>query len=559
MSTAIGHPKEGPRAGAERVVAGSDGAARANAVRIDDLLEVDRAPVTNARYLRFAEATGHRPPAFWPNGRMPRSLAQHPVVGVDFFDAVAFALWAGGALPTELEWAEASGLEEQRAYVWGDTFRSDCCNTLRSGVQATTPVGTYPAAPSGCVDLCGNVWEMTCSTYPGDSESVIVKGGSWYDFPGHARLETRFRARVQRCGNTVGFRLVYGRHLRLPAFLDRKLVECCINWRKRGGPGEEVPERVEETSPPAEERAPSLDSLAMDHALELFDSLEFEPPPQKSAPLVRKPSPREPNLCRRMQALLTRHPQILILALGIALLGAVGAVWAAAASVDPSRRGERTVPVVQEPAPAPLRPRRRRTLRSFAPLRDGSGLERALIRLARGTPTQRDEAERYLLWHPREARPAVAQALGERPTEQAEASLRYVQAALEEMARPPWQEPVLLDLPPREGLIYFLRATVDGRVSEELAVVRRTAKAENLRSTAVVLGDNPGIIRTYSGLLRDMDVYLDVEELQARRWGVTRTPAVAGLRSDGRLAFVHIGHMARSRLAKRAGDLARGR
>jgi hypothetical protein len=320
-----------------------------------------------------------------------------------------------------------------------------------------------------------------------------------------------------------------------------------------------MPEGVEEPPPPAEERAPSLDSLAMDHALELFGSMEFETPPEKSAPHKAKPWPGEPNLWHRMQARLRRHPQILILALGVALLGAVGAVWAAATSVDPSRRGERTSPVVAEPASVAARPRTRRALRSFAVPRDGSGLEKALNSLDCGTPAQRDEAERYLLWHPQEARPAVAKALRERPTGQAEASLRYVQAALAEMERPPKQEPVILDLPPREGLVYFLRASVDSRVSEELAMVRRTARAENLRSTAVVLGDSRGIIRTYSGLLRDMDVYLDVEESLARRWGVTKTPAVAGLRSDGRLAFVHIGHMARSRLAKRAADLARGR
>jgi hypothetical protein len=215
--------------------------------------------------------------------------------------------------------------------------------------------------------------------------------------------------------------------------------------------------------------------------------------------------------------------------------------------------------VVAEPASVAARPRTRRALRSFAVPRDGSGLEKALNSLDCGTPAQRDEAERYLLCHPQEARPAAAKALRDRPTGQAEASPRYVQAALAEMERPPKQEPVILDLPPREGLVYFLRASVDSRVSEELAMVRRTARAENLRSTAVVLGDSRGIIRTYSGLLRDMDVYLDVEESLARRWGVTKTPAVAGLRSDGRLAFVHIGHMARSRLAKRAADLARGR
>ena len=101
-------------------------------VRVNGL-EVDRAPVTNARYAEFVQATGHRPPHYWSDGRLPALLAEHPVVGVDFYDALAFAHWAGGSLPTEVEWVLVSGLKEHRAYVWGDEFGSDRANTVRSG------------------------------------------------------------------------------------------------------------------------------------------------------------------------------------------------------------------------------------------------------------------------------------------------------------------------------------------------------------------------------------------------------------------------------------------
>ncbi len=201
-------------------------------------LDIDRAPVTNRRYAAFVAATGHRTPLFWPHGECPPALLDHPVTGVDFFDALAFALWADGSLPTEEQWVAAAGLSEAAAYVWGDFFDSMRCNTARSGIKGTTPVGTYPdgTAPSGCVDLCGNVWEMTCTAFPGDSDSIIVKGGSWADLPAHARLDTRFRTRVNKGSASVGFRLVYGVPGLLPHFLDRDLLDQCIAYRHEDAP-----------------------------------------------------------------------------------------------------------------------------------------------------------------------------------------------------------------------------------------------------------------------------------------------------------------------------------
>ncbi len=201
-------------------------------------LDIDRAPVTNRRYAVFVAATGHRTPLYWPKGECPTALLDHPVVGVDFFDALAFALWADGSLPTEEQWIESAGLAEGSAYVWGDFFDSARCNTAKSGIKGTTPVGAYPGgtAPSGCVDLCGNVWEMTCTAFPGDSDSIIVKGGSWADLPAHARLDTQFRTRVNKGSASVGFRLVYGVPGLLPHFLDRDLVDQCVAYRNADAP-----------------------------------------------------------------------------------------------------------------------------------------------------------------------------------------------------------------------------------------------------------------------------------------------------------------------------------
>ena len=260
-------------------------------------LEVDRAPVTNARYAAFVDDTGHRAPAYWPRGECPRSLANHPVVGVDFFDAVAFAVWAGGALPTELEWVEATGLKEHQTYVWGDRFESVRCNTVRSGAKGTTPVDAHPegAAPSGCLDMCGNVWEMTCSNLPGDHESIIVKGGSWYDFPVHAQIDARFRARVHKRLNTVGFRLSYGRQLRLPEFLDPDLVSACICYRLAVldqrkpkvddfGEFQEIIDELQRTTRLRLPDFPPEPEYAVDQALAMLEAAEEEVPEAVEAP-----------------------------------------------------------------------------------------------------------------------------------------------------------------------------------------------------------------------------------------------------------------------------------
>ncbi len=134
-----------------------------------DPVYVDRTPVTNAQFSVFLEATSYKPTdagakrflAHWRNGKAPRGEDRHPVVFVSWFDARAYASWAGRRLLTEAEWEKAARGTDGRRYPWGRAEpRSVHANFGRSR-DGTSPVGTYPegASPFGILDLAGNVWE----------------------------------------------------------------------------------------------------------------------------------------------------------------------------------------------------------------------------------------------------------------------------------------------------------------------------------------------------------------------------------------------------------------
>ncbi len=200
-------------------------------VHVDEFW-MDEHPVTVAEFRRFVKATGHRttaehapdpddypgadaadlvpgslvfrpttgpvplndfriwwtftPEADWRHPEGPDSNVggreRHPVTHVSYFDACAYADWAGKSLPTEAEWefAARGGLDRQR-FAWGEEElirgrrqantwqgRFPWENLLEDGFFGTSPVGSFPPSPYGLLDITGNVWEWTTDYYTSD-------------------------------------------------------------------------------------------------------------------------------------------------------------------------------------------------------------------------------------------------------------------------------------------------------------------------------------------------------------------------------------------------------
>jgi iron(II)-dependent oxidoreductase len=151
---------------------------------------LDRCAVTNRQYQRFVQAGGYddleiwptevwpsvarltdrsgRPgPRDWENGKFPPNKAEHPVVGVCWYEALAYSRWAGKRLPTAAQWQKAGGWPEQLSggmcnrYPWGNMFEPARTNLSASGIGQTVAVREFPsgATPNGIYQMSGNVWE----------------------------------------------------------------------------------------------------------------------------------------------------------------------------------------------------------------------------------------------------------------------------------------------------------------------------------------------------------------------------------------------------------------
>jgi formylglycine-generating enzyme required for sulfatase activity len=190
-----------------------------------DAFYLDEAEVTNARYVEFLKATGHRRPYHWVKGEMPAGKEKFPVVNVSWDDAAAFCAWDGGKrLPTEAEWERACrGVAEKKKYPWGD--REPTAKDAVFGVQNPDAVcGERNRNYFGLCDMIGNVWEWTADWYeqkyyeaapernpqgPSTGMYRVMRGGSFFDQTGSLMFLTcsyRSWARPSERSETVGFR-----------------------------------------------------------------------------------------------------------------------------------------------------------------------------------------------------------------------------------------------------------------------------------------------------------------------------------------------------------------
>lgn len=244
---------------------------------------ISRYPVTQAQFQSFVEDGGYQEKQFWPEAqgagvwaagmvkgydyeprqqpekfRDPLGFANHPVVSVTWYEALAYCRWltqklrewhdtpeplrtllqAGGEtgtpwsimLPNEPEWEKAArGCHDDRTYPWGEQADLTVANYPKTNIWATNAVGCFPqgASPYGVEEMSGNVWEWTRSVlseapYPQDDTACVarddlmagtdrhrvLRGESWLNDAQVMRCAGRTRFLPDGSGADIGFRMV---------------------------------------------------------------------------------------------------------------------------------------------------------------------------------------------------------------------------------------------------------------------------------------------------------------------------------------------------------------
>jgi iron(II)-dependent oxidoreductase len=190
---------------------------------------IGRVPVTNGEWRDFIADGGYREPRWWSErgwahrleagltapkfwdpeagtrirfGHVEDIPADEPVQHVTFFEAEAYAAWAGARLPTEMEWEKACAWDPatgmRRRFPWGASEPTPALANLGGEALRPAPVGAYPAGASayGAEQMLGEVWEWTTSPlrpWPGftpmlyeqysqpffDGDYRVLRGGAW--------------------------------------------------------------------------------------------------------------------------------------------------------------------------------------------------------------------------------------------------------------------------------------------------------------------------------------------------------------------------------------------
>jgi formylglycine-generating enzyme required for sulfatase activity len=237
--------------------------------------EIARYPVTNGQFKLFMDDGGYAPnrpwwdaagrawlsrrdagmpdfqpwqqrrytdrPEYWDDARFGLIHPNYPVVGITWYEAIAFCRWLTQSrrynptsytytLLSEAEWEYAARRNRRRQYPWGTDEPDGEHANYDQIYQGTTPVGCFPlgATPEGIFDLAGTVWEWTRSEYqdypydPYDGRESLddpaqkrfaLRGGGWDNGSIDLHASERNSSRPDDQNLDVGFRLA--RHLTL--------------------------------------------------------------------------------------------------------------------------------------------------------------------------------------------------------------------------------------------------------------------------------------------------------------------------------------------------------
>jgi len=221
---------------------------------------ISRYPITNEQFTAFVEAGGYQERGYWTEAGWtwkqgqdrtgptdygtPFNLPTHPVVGVTWYEALAFCRWLAERLsrgnsidgnlksaignrefvvrlPTEAEWEKAARGPDGRIYPWGNEPDPDRANYYDTGIGATSAAGCFPAgaSPYGVLDMSGNVWEWCQTKWRGNYEKPadespegtaarVVRGGAFVNAQWLVRCAFRLRGYPDGRDYARGFRVV---------------------------------------------------------------------------------------------------------------------------------------------------------------------------------------------------------------------------------------------------------------------------------------------------------------------------------------------------------------
>lgn len=175
----------------------------------------------------FVDQTGRPGPRYWKNGRPLPGTEKHPVTGVCWYEAAAYARWVGKRLPTDAEWEKAASWPiqvsahsfVQRRYPWGASMQRSRANIWGSGPGTTVPVDAFPEGVSvgGVHQLIGNVWEWTSDNFDAvvhDEPGLLlpvpmksIRGGAFDTyFPNQATCQFQSAESLLGRKHNIGFR-----------------------------------------------------------------------------------------------------------------------------------------------------------------------------------------------------------------------------------------------------------------------------------------------------------------------------------------------------------------